>query len=212
VQLKVTGKRWWWEVQYPKLGITTANDIRLPVGQPVHITLESDNVIHSFWVPQLAGKEDVIPGQTNDITFTIRRAGVYIGECAEYCGVEHTRMQFRVIAMAASDFVTWAANEHQIDPIPVSDEDAAGERVFMREACAGCHTIRGTPAQGQLGPDLTDLGERLTLASGTLPNTTKDLEHWIRDPQGVKPGNLMPEVHLSNSDRDAVAAYLESLR
>ncbi len=212
VQLVVTGKRWWWQVQYPKIGITTANEIRVPVGQPIHIKLLSDNVVHSFWVPELAGKEDMIPGQPNEITFTVKRAGVYIGECAEYCGVEHARMGFRVIAMPAAQFVTWTANELQINPIPTSDATAAGERVFMREACAGCHTIRGTPAQGKLGPDLTDIGERTTLAAGTLSNTTSELERWIRDPQGVKPGNLMPAVQLNNTDRDAIAAYLESLK
>ncbi len=212
VHLVVTGKRWWWEVQYPKLGITTANEIRLPVGQPVYIELKSDNVIHSFWVPQLAGKEDMIPGQTNDISFTVKRAGVYIGECAEYCGVEHAKMQFRVIAMDPAAFTAWTANELQINPIPLTDQAAEGERLFMSVSCSGCHTIRGTQAQGQLGPDLTNVGGRITLAAGTLENTTKNMEAWIRDPQQIKPGNLMPNVHLSDSDRASITAYLEGLK
>jgi cytochrome c oxidase subunit II len=212
VQLLVHGQRWWWQVQYPALGINTANEIHVPVGQPIHITLQSDNVIHSFWVPQLAGKEDLIPGQTNEITFTVNRTGRYRGECAEFCGVEHARMGFYVVAQTASDFTTWVAQQQQLSTMPTSDETASGERVFLREACAGCHTIKGTGANGTVGPDLTNVGGRLTLAAGVLPNTPGNMRRWISDPQGVKPGSLMPPVALSHDDLDAVAAYLESLK
>ncbi len=212
VKLDVVGERWWWRVSYPGLGISTANEIHIPVGQPVHITLTSDNVIHSFWVPQLAGKEDLIPGQTNELAFTANKAGRYRGECAEYCGVEHGRMDFYVIAQPASDFVRWVSLRQQASTIPTSDETAAGERVFMREACAGCHTIRDTPADGTLGPDLTDVGARTTIAAAQLENTPQNMALWISDPQRVKPGNLMPPVPLSKADLDAVVAYLESLR
>jgi cytochrome c oxidase subunit 2 len=212
VQLVVHGERWWWQVQYPALGIDTANEIHVPVGQPVHIELISDNVIHSFWVPQLAGKEDLVPGQPNELTFTVNEPGRYRGECAEYCGVEHARMGFYVIAQPASDFTTWVAQRQQLSTMPTSDKTAAGERVFVREACAGCHTIKGTPATGTIGPDLTDVGQRTTIAAATLANTPENMSRWIRDPQGVKPGNLMPPVHLNDADLSAVVAYLESLK
>jgi cytochrome c oxidase subunit 2 len=212
VQIEVTGKRWWWEVRYPGLNITTANEIHIPVGQPVHIRLLSDNVIHSFWVPQLAGKEDMIPGQPNEISFTAKQAGRFRGLCAEFCGTEHSRMQFYVIAQPASEFTTWVAQQSQVFTEPTSDLTAAGQRVFMREACAGCHTIAGTPASGDIGPNLTTVGSRSTLAAGWLVNTAKNMNRWIADPQGIKPGNLMPPIPLSDSDRDAVVAYLESLK
>jgi cytochrome c oxidase subunit 2 len=212
VQILVHGQRWWWQVQYPALGLDTANEIHVPVGQPIHITLQSDNVIHSFWVPQLAGKEDLIPGQTNEITFTVNRVGRYRGACAEYCGVEHARMGFYVVAQTASDFTTWVAQQQQLSTMPTSDQTASGERVFLREACAGCHMIKGTGANGTIGPDLTNVGGRLTLGAGVLPNTPDNMRRWISDPQGVKPGNLMPPIALDHGDLDAVVAYLESLK
>lgn len=212
VRIHVVGKRWWWQVQYPAYGITTANEIHIPVGQPVYITLDSDNVIHSFWVPQLAGKEDVIPGQTNNVTFTALRPGRYRGECAEYCGVEHARMDFFVVAQSPADFTRWIALRAQPQTMPTSELTADGERVFMREACAGCHTIEDTPAVGRLGPDLTDVGGRTSLAAGQLDNTPSNLARWISDPQSVKPGNLMPPIALSSADLKAVVAYLESLK
>jgi cytochrome c oxidase subunit 2 len=212
VQIEVTGKRWWWQVRYPAYGIETANEIHIPVGQPVHFTLKSDNVIHSFWVPQLAGKEDMIPGQTNELTFTAKEPGRYRGLCAEYCGVEHAKMLFYVIAQPAAEFTTWVAHEAQLLTAPTSDKTAAGQRVFMREACAGCHTIKGTPANGRVGPNLTDVGSRSTIAAGWLTNTPQNLSRWISDAQSVKPGALMPPIPLDGPDLDAVVAYLESLK
>ena len=212
VQIEVTGKRWWWQVRYPGVGIETANEIHIPVGQPVHITLKSDNVIHSFWVPQLAGKEDMIPGQTNEIDFTAKQAGRFRGLCAEYCGVEHARMLFFVVAQPASEFTTWIAQQRQVFTEPTSEETAAGQRVFLREACAGCHTIAGTTANGNLGPNLTTVGSRSTLAAGWLENTPQNMARWIDNSQAIKPGNLMPPIHLNGGDLDAVVAYLESLK
>ncbi len=212
VQIEVTGKRWWWQVRYPGLGIETANEIHIPVGQPVHFRLLSDNVIHSFWVPQLAGKEDMIPGQTNELTVTAKQAGRFRGLCAEYCGTEHARMLFYVIAQPPSEFTTWVAHEQAVFTEPTSEATAAGQRVFLREACAGCHTIARTPANGKVGPNLTDLGQRATLAAGWLTNTPTNLRKWITDAQSIKPGNLMPPIPLSRADADAVVAYLESLK
>jgi cytochrome c oxidase subunit 2 len=213
VNIEVTGKRWWWDVRYPSLGIVTANEIHIPVGQPVHFTLKSDNVIHSFWVPQLAGKEDMIPGQTNQLTFTAKKAGKYRGLCAEFCGEEHARMLFFVIAEPASQFVTWVSREQQTFTEPTSEETAAGQRVFLREACAGCHTINGTTAEGTLAPNLTDIGSRSTVGAGWLENTPQNMQTWIRDAQSVKPGSLMPPFPaLSDADLKAVVAYLESLK
>ncbi|HET9728162.1 MAG TPA: cytochrome c oxidase subunit II [Acidimicrobiia bacterium] len=212
VQIEVTGKRWWWQVRYPALGIDTANEIHIPVGQPVHFTLKSDNVIHSFWVPQLAGKEDMIPGQTNELTFTANRPGKYRGLCAEYCGTEHAKMLLFVIAQPASDFTTWVAHEKALLTGPTSEETAAGQQVFEREACAGCHTIRGTSATGTIGPNLSDVGSRSTIAAGWLENTPENLASWIDDAQKIKPGSLMPPIALSDRDLSAIVAYLESLK
>ena len=211
LRIDVVGKRWWWAVDYPGLGIKTANEIHVPVGQPLSFKLTSDNVIHSFWVPQIAGKVDTIPGQNNYLNVTVRKAGTYRGLCAEYCGVEHARMQFIVFADAPTDFGRWTAQQQQRSTLPTSDEEAAGELVFMREACAGCHTIRGTPANGTIGPDLTDVGGRSTIGSGILDNTPENMKKWIGDTQGVKPGALMPTIPLSQRDLDAVVAYLEGL-
>jgi cytochrome c oxidase subunit 2 len=212
VQIEVTGKRWWWQVRYPGVGIETANEIHIPVGQPVHLRLLSDNVIHSFWVPQLAGKEDMIPGQPNELTFTAREPGRFRGLCAEYCGEEHARMLFFVVAQPAADFVRWISHEQQISTAPTSDATAAGQRVFMREACAGCHTINGTQAIGTIGPNLTDVGSRLTIGAGWLENTPPNMKQWILNAQSVKPGSLMPPIPLSSGDVEAIVAYLESLK
>jgi cytochrome c oxidase subunit 2 len=211
VDIEVRGERWFWAVDYPKLGIKTANEIHVPVGRTIHFRLTSDNVIHSFWVPQIAGKEDMIPGQPNDLTVTVKKPGRYRGLCAEYCGIEHARMQFIVFADDPVTFGRWVAQRQQQSTMPTSDQAAAGERVFMREACAGCHTIRDTPADGTIGPDLTDVGSRSTIGSGILDNTPKNLKEWIAHTQQVKPGSLMPTIPLSSHDVDAIVAYLQHL-
>jgi cytochrome c oxidase subunit 2 len=210
VRITVTGKRWWWDVQYAH-GVRSANEIHIPVGRQVDLTLLSDNVIHSFWVPQLAGKVDMIPGQPNHLRLTAERAGSYRGQCAEFCGIQHAHMIFHVIAQPPAEFDRWLARRtSSAGSQPESDEAAQGQRIFQRESCAGCHTVAGTSAQGRIGPDLSDFGTRRTIAAGTLPNDRTNLAKWIRDPQKVKPGNLMPPSHLSEADVQRLVAYLES--
>ncbi|HEX3424820.1 MAG TPA: cytochrome c oxidase subunit II [Acidimicrobiales bacterium] len=210
--LEVQAKDWWWSVTYTSYGFTTANEIHLPAGQPVEIGLDSDNVIHSFWVPQLAGKLDVIPGQHNVLRFTPEKVGTYRGECAEFCGIEHARMGFLVIVQTPAEFAVWAANEQPV-PLPPDGEGAAeGQQVFMRQPCAGCHTIRGTQATGTVGPDLTNIGGRQTLGGDTLLNTPNNLAGWISDAQFYKPGALMPPIQLNKTDLDNLVTYLEGLK
>jgi cytochrome c oxidase subunit 2 len=213
LRIAVVGKRWWWDVTYPDSGVRTANEIHIPVGQPVDIELTSDNVIHSFWVPQLAGKVDTIPGQTNHLRLTATSPGTYRGECAEYCGIEHAHMSFLVIADTPVDFDRWLTRRvNGAGLTATSDEAANGELVFTRETCAGCHTVRGTQAVAQIGPDLSDFGSRQWIGSITVPNTPENLARWITDPESIKPGTLMPPTALSAADIVAVTAYLEGLK
>jgi cytochrome c oxidase subunit 2 len=211
--IQVTGKRWWWDIRYPADKVTTADEIHIPVGRPIDIELTSDNVIHSFWVPQLAGKVDTIPGQVNHLRLKAIDPGTYRGECAEYCGIEHAHMSFTVIADTPVDFDRWMTRRRGIAGLaPTSDEMAQGQLVFTREACAGCHTVKGTQATGTVGPDLSDFGSRRSIASLTVANTSANLSRWIADPESIKPGNLMPPTALSDADRAAVVAYLEGLK
>jgi cytochrome c oxidase subunit 2 len=212
VRIEVTGERWWWAVRYPERQITTANELHIPVGQPVEIGLESDNVVHSFWVPELAGKVDTIPGQRNLLRFTAEKAGTYLGVCAEFCGIQHAHMGFRVIAQSPGAFERWATEHAQPPREPASQLAANGALRFQRLPCAGCHTIRGTQAHGTVGPDLTDFGSRATIGAGAVENTTGNLSRWVQHAQAVKPGALMPDLSLSTDDVRALVAYLESLR
>jgi len=168
-------------------------------------------VIHSFWVPQLAGKVDTIPGQTNQLRFTVKEPGTYVGHCAEYCGLQHANMAFTVVAQPAAEFDRWLAQHQNAPSGPTSDLQARGQLAFMRLPCAGCHTIRGTAAQGTAGPDLTDFGGRKTIGAGTVPNTTGNLAGWISNAQSIKPGNKMPPISIEPADQQALIAYLESL-
>jgi cytochrome c oxidase subunit II len=213
LRVDVVGKDWWWEVRYPAERIVTATDIYLPAGQPVVIRIRSDNVIHSFWVPELAGKMDAIPGQTNELRFTANEPGTYAGRCAEYCGIQHTHMGFSVHVLSPGDYGRWLARRQRTPSEPVSDEAAAGQLTFQREACAGYHTVDGTSAQGRVGPNLSDLGARSSLGAGAIENTPAHLEQWIRDAPSIKPGVLMPPF-LALSDREVatITAYLESLK
>jgi len=212
LRIEVQGKDWWWAVEYPESGVTTANEIRVPVGRPLEIRLTSDNVIHSFWAPNLAGKMDIIPGQPNTLRFTVEEPGVYRGQCAEYCGLQHANMAFYVIAQTPGMFERWLAHRSQPPLQPAGELEAKGAMVFQRMACAGCHTVEGTQAQGTRGPNLTNLGERRTLGAGTVENTPENLARWIPDASSIKPGVLMPAIPISRADLDAVVAYLESLR
>jgi cytochrome c oxidase subunit 2 len=201
---------WWWEVRYPGTDIVTANEIHIPVGRPVAITIRTNDVIHSFWVPQLAGKLDAIPGQTNVLRFAAERAGVYRGECAEFCGIQHANMNFLVIAESPTRFGQWQQTEALAAGLPTDDTTERGRVVFERESCAGCHTVRGTSASGTFGPDLTHVGSRRTIGAATVPNTTANLAGWIADAQSIKPGNRMPPISLAPDDLLAIVKYLQA--
>lgn len=212
VTIEVIGHQWWWEVHYPEQSLITANEITIPVGQPVRINLTSADVIHSFWVPQLHGKLDLIPGRTNTFWLEAERTGEYWGLCAEFCGTQHAKMRFLVVAVAPAEFAAWLAAQQTPPPPPTSALAQQGEQLFMARACAQCHAIAGTPANGRLGPDLTHLASRRTLAAGVLDNTVGNLGGWLIDPQHLKSGNLMPASLLTADELQAMLAYLQTLQ
>jgi cytochrome c oxidase subunit 2 len=216
VTVKVTGHQWWWEVQYqgdsPHLSFTTANELSVPVGQPVTVQLESADVIHSFWVPSLTGKMDLVTGQQNRVQFTAKNPGVYRGQCAEFCGVQHAHMAFTVTALPPDEYRRWRDHQNQSAPSPSDPLGIRGEQLFRARGCGLCHTIRGTLAGGQLGPDLTHIGSRETIAAGTLPRNSGNLAAWIADPQHIKPGNLMLKMSLRSDELIAILHYLEQLQ
>ena len=214
--IKVRGLQWWWAVEYfgskPELRFETANEIHIPVGRNVRVQLEGLDVIHSFWVPSLAGKQDLIPGRPNEITIRAERAGVYRGQCAEFCGLQHAHMAFFVVAEEQRAFEAWTALQRD-NAVASSDEEViAGQRVFLSRPCAACHAIRGTAANGKIGPDLTHVGGRKYIAAGLLETTRGSLAAWIADPQTLKPGNNMPMVPLAAEELRSVSAYLASLK
>jgi cytochrome c oxidase subunit 2 len=216
LKLKIIGHQWWWEVHYegdsPHQSFVTANEIRIPAGQPVRVELESADVIHSFWVPSLTGKMDLITGQTNELQFTAKNAGIYRGQCAEFCGLQHAHMAFAVLALPPIEFVRWRDHENASANSPVDQLGKQGEQLFRAKGCALCHNIRGTLAGGQLGPDLTHIGSRTTVAAGTLPLTPATLGAWIADPQHIKPGNYMPKMPLQSDELIAILHYLGQLK
>ena len=211
----VIGHQFWWEFRYPKYGIVTANELHVPVGSdeknptPTYLQLASADVDHSFWVPRLAGKTDLMAGQLNHMWIQPEETGLYVGQCAQFCGAEHARMLIRVYAQTPADFEKWVANQQRD---AVQDPDAAaGRAVFEQNACINCHAVRGTIAHGRFGPDLTHLMSRDTIAAGALPNTQQNLENWIKDPDAYKPGCLMPAMKLSDRDISQIASYLVTL-
>lgn len=208
--IDVIAHNWWWEVRYTHEGMTavTANEIHIPAGSRVELRLESDDVIHSFWVPRLQAKTDMTPGKTTTMWIEADEPGVYRGQCAEFCGLQHANMIFFVIAEEAASFDRWLADQAQ-DAAPAG---TAGEDVFLGSTCVGCHTIRGTPADADVGPDLTHLATRTTIGSGVLTNNRANLARWIADPQGVKPGVAMPPTDFAPDDLELLLDYLESLR
>ncbi|HEX7180852.1 MAG TPA: cytochrome c oxidase subunit II [Thermoanaerobaculia bacterium] len=214
--IELTGQQWWWQVRYedptPSRMVTTANEIHIPVGRPVRVKTRSTDVIHSFWVPNLHGKRDLIPGRPSEILIQADRPGVFRGQCAEFCGYQHANMALLVVAEPPETFAAWY--EAQLQPArPPSDAlQQRGKVVFEALPCPLCHTIAGTQASGKTAPDLTHLASRRMLAAGTLPNTRGHLGGWILDPQTIKPGNKMPAVSLGSDDLRALLAYLESLR
>ena len=211
----VIGHQFWWEFRYPTLGIVTANELHIPVSEPsrprpTFLKLMSADADHSFWIPQLAGKTDLIPNRINDMWMDPQRPGVFVGQCAQYCGTQHAKMLLRVSVDDPDDFDAWVRAQRQS---AVRDESAsAGRRVFETTACINCHTIRGTEANGRFGPDLTHLMSRATIASGAAENTPENLRLWIENPDAIKPGSLMPAMQLGDSDLDALVRYMQSLR
>ena len=212
LKIEVTGYRWWWDVRYPKEGVVTANEIRIPAGRPVEIGLRTADVIHSFWVPELAGKVDQIPDHRNVLRLKADKPGVYRGQCAEFCGIQHAKMAFLVRAEPPADFARWVARQQRPTSTPPTESAAKGQVVFTRSTCGACHAIRGTEARGTYGPDLTDFGDRRTIGAVSVPNTRANLAQWIVDAQSMKPGNLMPPIHMNRDDVVALLDYLESQR
>jgi cytochrome c oxidase subunit II len=207
----VIGHQWWWEVSYPGTDAVTANEVHIPTGEPVQVIATTADVIHSLWVPRLARKIDMIPGRENKILLETPDAGSYLGQCSEFCGLQHAHMRLTVIAEAPASFQAWLANMAKPAPAPVSGRGREGKRLFMSRGCGGCHRLRGTEAAGTIGPDLTHVASRSTLAAVTIPNDQRELAAWIEDPQAIKPGNHMPDLGLSRSEAETIAAFLKEL-
>lgn len=217
LRIEVVGEKWWWRVHYVdaegRTRLVSANEIRIPTGRPIEFVLKSADVIHSFWVPSLAGKLDMIPGRTNVTRFSADRPGIYRGQCAEYCGDQHALMAFYVVALTEPEFDAWYAQEAGPAIEPLLPFIASGKELFIQNGCGACHTIRGTQANGTIGPDLTHVGGRRSIAAGTYPNNVGTIAGWISSSQHLKPGNLMPSFgNLQGEELRAIAAYLESLK
>jgi cytochrome c oxidase subunit 2 len=216
VTVDVIGHQWWWDFQYrdvsPNDFVSSPNELHIPVGVPVVLKVTSRDVIHSFWAPNLHGKRDLIPGIVTHTWIQADRAGVYRGQCAEFCGHQHANMAFQVVAQPVDEFLTWIQHQRRPAATPANDQQRRGHDVFMQSPCVSCHSIRGTDAGARFGPDLTHVGSRMMLAAGTLPNTRGHLGGWVSDSQSVKPGNRMPPVALAPADLQALLSYLRSLR
>ena len=214
-EITAVGHQFWWEFQYPQQGFIAANELHVPVSDssnptPTHITLLSADTNHSFWVPKLAGKTDLIPNRSNSMWIDPRETGVYVGQCAQYCGTQHAKMLLRVVVESREDFDRWVASQQR--PVRIADGVARGRQVFETTACVNCHTVSGTNANGKFGPDLTHLMSRETIAAGAALNNRENLRQWVKDPDAFKPGVLMPAMQLDDRDLDAVTDYLLSLR
>jgi cytochrome c oxidase subunit 2 len=210
LEITVRGRQWWWEFRYPSFEVVTANELHVPAGRPVALTLQGPDVIHSFWVPQLGGKRDVVPGRLNRLIFTADTPGEYRGQCAEFCGVSHANMGMRVIVDAPDAFARWVAAQ-KAEPAEPAGLAAEGKAIFAASACVGCHTIRGV-SSGALGPDLTTFGSRHTLAAGLLPATVENVTAWLKNPPALKPDAKMPALGLTDDQARAVATYLIGLK
>lgn len=230
LDIKVVGKQWWWQYTYPGLGadgkdLVTANELHMPTGRPVYLDMTAEDVIHSFWVPKLSGKQDVVPGRQTALTLQTDQPGEYLGQCAEYCGDSHTMMRLKVFVHTPEDFERWLDEQRRAPAAPVSNSLAAeGAELFLRgrgdntfgdptrPACASCHAVAGTQAAGTTGPNLSHLMSRTTFAGSWLETNTGNLEIWLRNPPAVKPGSVMPNLHLTEDEIRALVAYLETLR
>jgi cytochrome c oxidase subunit 2 len=215
----VIGHQFWWEYRYPTLGVVTANELHIPISDPANPTptyliMSSADVAHSFWVPRLAGKMDVIPNKVNTMWLDPPQAALYLGQCAQYCGTQHAKMLLRVYAQSPADFAAWVSQQKQPGRQDFAGDPAAteGQEVFMHNACINCHAVAGTVATGRFGPDLTHLASRETIAAGAIQNTPENLRKWVGDPNTMKPGSLMPAMHLNDHDLNAITAYLTQLR
>ena len=215
LDIVVIGHQFWWEYRYPKLGIVTANELHIPISDPkqptpTYLTMSSADTDHSFWVPRLAGKTDLIPNRVTTMWIDPKEPGLYLGQCAQYCGTQHAKMLLRVYADTPAEFAAWAARQQRT--AEDNPSAAAGQAVFQRSACISCHTVAGTVATGRFGPDLTHVASRDTIASGAVPNTPANLRAFVDNPGHFKPGVLMPPMHLNDQDLDSVAAYLATLK
>jgi cytochrome c oxidase subunit 2 len=217
LDVTVIGHQFWWEYRYPKLGVVTANELHIPVSDPAkptptYLSMSSADTDHSFWVPRLAGKMDLIPNRVNTMWIDPQAPGLYLGQCAQYCGVQHAKMLLRVYAQSPEDFEAWVKQQQRpAEQISGNAVAAEGQTVFMHSACINCHTVAGTVATGRFGPDLTHLASRDTIASGAVKNTPENLKKWIADPNSMKPGVLMPSMHLNDHDLDVITAYMTTL-
>jgi cytochrome c oxidase subunit II len=216
LQIKVTGHQWWWEIEYqdtiPSNNVTTANELHLPVNRPVKLILQSNDVIHSFWLPNLHGKKDLVPNYPTAFYFQADKTGTFWGQCAEFCGYQHAKMRFIVTVEAPEDFNNWLKAQQQSSAVPATDAQKRGQQIFLTGICTQCHTVQGTPAGGKVGPNLTHIATRPYIAAGSLENTREHLENWVTDPQKIKPGIRMPMNNYAPEDLQALIEYLESLK
>jgi len=216
LRIRITAHQWWWELEYldaiPAHRVMTANHLTIPVGRPVLLELESRDVIHSFWVPSLNGKKDLLPGYTTTLALLASRAGTYTGECAEFCGFQHAHMSIDVSALAPDEFARWLQGQRAEAAEPLDDVQRRGREVYLSSSCRACHAIQGTISAARLGPDLTHLASRPRIAAGALPNDPASLAAWISDPQSIKPGTRMPATQLAAADLSALTAYLGNLQ
>lgn len=213
--VEVIGHQYWWEVRYPEYGVTTANEIHLPAGRRVRFLLRAPDVIHSFWIPKLQGKLDMIPGRVHTLWVEANAPGIFRGQCAEYCGEGHALMAFWVVALQEAQFARWIEQRRSSPSEPAGEQIRRGREIFFAAGCGDCHATRGAPLPeplGEVGPDLSDLAQRRTLAAGTLPNNRGALASWIADPRRIKPGALMPRTQLAGDELQALLTYLQSLR
>lgn len=211
VTVRVIGHQWWWQFNYPDLGITTANEMHVPVNTVINLDIESADVIHSYWVPQLGGKLDAIPGHVNKTWFRANQTGTFYGTCAEFCGIEHAVMRLNVIVDTPEQYQAWLENQKAAIPA-LTGTIKTGSEAFQKASCGACHTINDTTWQGKVGPNLTHLGSRSMIAGGALPNTPENLARWLANPQAVKPGALMPNLQLSNDTIQSILEFLKALK
>jgi cytochrome c oxidase subunit 2 len=217
LEIQVTGNQWWWDFKYldrvvPSRTIRTANELHLPVGRTVKLTLQSTDVIHSFWLPNMHGKMDLIPGYKSTIYFRPDEVGTYFGQCAEFCGYQHAKMRFAVTVESQADYEKWAEAQRTTPALPIDEVSKRGQQIFLQSVCTQCHAVAGTTAAATVGPDLTHVASRYYIAAGSMHNVREEIKAWITDPQRIKPGVHMPMSNFSDDDLDALVTYIENLK